>query len=84
MLSTGHVLEAGICSVKWSRDLCHKNKENLISNVRININVAHVDSLSKQKVSPTLALFDMNLTTGLKYEHEKVAKGTWSFLEILQ
>ena len=57
ILSTGFVLEAGVCSVKWIRDLCHKNKDKLVSNVRMNINVAHVDSISKQKVSPALNLF---------------------------
>ena len=33
LLSTGFVLEAGICSVKWIRDFHNKNKYKLISNV---------------------------------------------------
>ena len=36
---------------------------------------------SKQKVSPPLSLFDMNLTTALKDEHGEIAKVTWDFLK---
>ena len=73
----GHVLETGVCSIKWIRDLCHKSKEKLMSNVRIKRNVACADSLSKQKVSPELSLFDVNFTTALKDKHSETAKGTW-------
>ena len=79
VLSTDYVLEAGVCSVKWIRDLCLKNKEKLMSNFRMNRNVACVGNLCKKKASPELALFDTKLTTALKDEHSKVAKGTWAF-----
>ena len=61
-----HAIEADVCSVKWIRDLNDKSKEKLISKVRMCRNIACVDYLSRQKVSPTLSLFDMNLNTALK------------------
>ena len=57
------MLEAGVCSVKWIRDLCHKNKGKLVSNVRMSLNVAHVDSLSKQEVSLAL-IFSKRIKNG--------------------
>ena len=60
MLSTGFVLEAGVCFVKWIRHLHHKNKVKLVSNVRMSSNVVHVDSVSKQKVSSTLFFLENN------------------------
>ena len=78
-----HVLEAGTCSVKWMRDLHHKNKHKLISNLRMNINAAYVDNLSKQKVSHVRALFDKNLTTALENEHGEKEKGTWILLRTI-
>ena len=38
--------------------------------------VACVDSLSKQKVSPALALFSIEITTVLEFEYGNEAKGT--------
>ena len=79
-LPTGHVLQSGTCKVKWIRDLYHKNKSKLISNMRMNRNIACIDNLSKQKVSPALALFSENITTALRDQHGDQAKGTWEFL----
>ena len=56
MLSSRFVLEAGIYSVKWIQDLHHKNKDKSVRNMRMHKNMAHVDNLSKQKVSPALNL----------------------------
>ena len=42
----------------------------------MNRNVAHISNLSKEKVSPSLALFSENLTTALKDEYGVQAKGT--------
>ena len=81
-LSTGYVLEAGICSLKWMRDLHHKNKNKLIRNVRMNRNAAYIENVSKQKANPVLSLFDINLTTALKDEYGEAAKGTWDFLKL--
>ena len=52
-----------------------------MSNVRMSRNVDCTDDLIKQKVSPALALFDMNLTTALKNEHGE-KKETLDFLKI--
>ena len=41
---------------------------------------SYVDNPRKQKVSPALALFDMNLTTALNNECGEAVKGTWTFL----
>ena len=78
-----HVLEAGTCSVKCMRDLHHKNKHKLISNLRMNINAAYVDNLSKQKVSPALALSEKNLTTALENEYGEKERGAWMFLRTI-
>ena len=40
-------------------------------------NVACIDDLIKQKMSPELAPFYLNLTTALKDKHAETAKGTW-------
>ena len=64
-LSIGYVLQAGICSMKYIRDLYHKNKDKLICNYRMSKNVACTDNLNKQKVPPALALFCNELTTAL-------------------
>ena len=63
------------------RDLCHKSKKKLIRKVRINRNVACIDNLSKQKVSPALALFDRNLTTALENEHGEKERGDCALLK---
>lgn len=63
--------------------ICIKNKNKLISDVRISKNVAYPDNLSKQKVSPALTLFSRELTTALQNKHGGQAKGIWLFLKIL-
>ena len=35
VLSTGHTLEAGICTFKWIKELHEKNKNEIISSVRL-------------------------------------------------
>ena len=82
-LSTGNAIEAGTCSSKWTRDLCHENKCKLTRNFRMNGNVTCIDNLSKQKVSPALALFDKNLTATLENEYGEKVKGTWMFLRTI-
>ena len=49
-----------------------------MSNVRMSRNVDCIDDLSKQKLSPALALFAMNLTTALKMSMVK-KKELWIF-----
>ena len=44
--------------------------------------MAYPDNLSKQKVSPALALFSNEMTTALKNEYGDEAKGTWAFLKM--
>ena len=78
-LCTGFVLEAGVCSVKWTRDLCHKNENKMTSNVRMHKNVACVDNLSKLKVLPALALFTREMTTALEDECDGLASGRTIF-----
>ena len=76
MLSSGFVLEAGVCSVKWMRDFHHRNKKKIASNTKMAKNVAHIDDLSKQKVPPALALFTREITMALEDEHKDSASGT--------
>ena len=82
-LSTGYVLEAGVCTVSWVRKLHHENKDKLFSTYRMPRNVAYVDSLSKQKVSPALALFSTNLTSTLEKEYGNVAESIHKLLRIM-
>ena len=81
VLSDGHILEPGICTIKWIKDLYHKNKDKLLSSVRVNKNTFNPDSLSKQKVQPALSLFSTELTKALRMEYGEQAKGTYRFLE---
>ena len=74
-------MEQGICTIKWIKDLHHKNKNKLLSSVRVNKNTFNPDSLSKQKVQPALGLFSTKLTKALRMEHGEQAKGTCLFLE---
>ena len=46
-LSTGHVLQAGACTVNYVRDLYQNKKEKLVCNFRMPKNVAHADNLNK-------------------------------------
>lgn len=55
--------------MKWIRNLPRKNKNKLISSMRMNRNIARIDNLSKQKASPALALFSENTTTALRDQH---------------
>ena len=80
VLSTDHVLESSVFSVKWIRDLNRKNKEKLISNVIMSRNSTCIDDLRNKKLSPELSLFDMNLSTALKDECGEAVKGTLAFL----
>ena len=73
-----------MCSSFCIKKLYHKNKDKLISDVRMAWNVACVDNLSKQKVKPALALFSKEITTALKNEHDEKAQGTHGFLEMFQ
>ena len=82
-LNTGHVLEEGICSVKWMRELRKMSKDKIISSFRMNRNIAYADNLSKQKVSPALALLSRELTAALKKEFRDNAKGTHEFLKTM-
>ena len=82
-LSTGHALEAGTCSIKWTRYLHHKNKYKLVRNFKMSRNDAYVDNLSKQKVSPALALSEKNLTTALENEYGEKERGAWMFLRTI-
>ena len=43
-LPTGCILQSGTCSVKWIRDSHHKNKNKIISNMRINRNIECVST----------------------------------------
>ena len=83
VLSTGFVLEAGICTVSWVRKLYNENKDKLFSTYRMPINVAYVQSLSKQKVSLALALFSTNLTYALEKEYGNTAKSTYKLLRMM-
>ena len=56
-LSSGFVLCARVCSIKWIRDSCRKNKDTLVINVRMHKNMACTGNISKQKVSLALILF---------------------------
>ena len=82
-ISTGFVLEAGVWTVSWTRKLHHKNKDKLFSTYRMPRNVAHVESLNKQKVSPALALFSINLTSALEKEHGNAAEGACKLLRMM-
>ena len=68
VLSNGEVLEEGICTINWVKELCNKNKNELISSCRIHKNTVNPDSLAKQKVKPALALFSTELTKALELE----------------
>ena len=68
--------------MKLIRDSRHKNKCKLVRNVRMSMNVAYIDSLSKKQASPALNLFQRELTTALENEHGDMAKGTWSFFRM--
>ena len=46
-------------------------------------NISCIDDLSKQKGSPVVSLFDVNLTTALKDEHSEGSKGTWAVMKFL-
>ena len=59
-LSSGFVLEAGVCSVKWMRDLHHKNKEKRTCNYRMPKIFAYADNLNKQKVPLPQNSFESN------------------------
>ena len=47
----------------------------------MNQNITSIDNLSKQKVSPTLALFDINLTTALENKHRENTRGAHVLLK---
>ena len=81
VLSDGHILEPGMCTIKWIKYLCHKNRDELLSSVRVNKNTFNPDSLSKQKVQPALGSFSTELIKALRMEHGEQAKGTCIFLE---
>ena len=72
-----------MCSANWARDLHHKNKHKLMRNLRMSINVVHVEILSKQKDSPSLAFLDKNLSVALENEHGEKAYRTWVFLRTI-
>ena len=59
------------------------NKDKLLSSIRMSKNVACVDNLSKQKVSPALSLFSRGMTTALEFEYGNEAKGKWSLIRML-
>lgn len=84
ILSSGHILEAGKYTSKYTKILYHTNKDKLISNVRISRNVAHINNLSKQKVKPILALFSKELTTALQDEYREEANRIVNFLEFFK
>ena len=83
VLSAGFVLESGVCLAKWMRDLHYRNKNQIMSSMRMAKNAAYVDSLSKQKASPALALFSREMTTALDNEHKGLASGTSNFLKMI-
>ena len=84
VLCTVYVLEAGTCTSKYVKQIYHENKDKLVSNFRMQRNVAFIDNMSKQKVKPALALFSKDLTTALKDQHGNEAIGTCKFLEMFQ
>ena len=65
------------------KELCNKNKNELISSCRINKNTVNPDSLARQKVKPALALFSTELTKALELECGEKAKGTYEFLAFI-
>ena len=83
VLSNGEFLGGGICTMNWVKELCNKNKNELISSCRIHKNTVNPDSLAKQKVKPALALFSTELTKALELEHGEKAKGTCKFLAFM-
>lgn len=83
-LSTGHSIEAGVCSMHLIRESHHENKHKLLCNVRISQETACPSNLGKQKVKPALKLFSKNLTAGSCDKFGESAKGTCAFLELIQ
>ena len=51
VLSSRFALEVGLCTVKWFKELHHKNKFELFSGYRILRNVAYVYHLNKHKIT---------------------------------
>ena len=74
-------MELGICIIKWIKDLYHKNKDKLLSSVRVNKNTFNPDSISIQKVQLALSLFSTELTKALRIEYREQVKETHMFLE---
>ena len=68
---------------KMDARVASQNKNKIISSLRMNRNIECADNLSKQKVSPALALFSRDLTVALKKECGDNAKGTYEFLKTL-
>ena len=80
VLSNGEVLEEGICTINWVKELCNKNKNELISSCRIHKSTVNPDKLSKQKLRPDLAFLSAELTKSLELECGEKAKGACKFL----
>ena len=59
-LSTGHSIEAGVCSMHQIKELNHRNKTKLIYNVIIFKKTAYQSNLGKLKVELALIFFVKN------------------------
>ena len=81
-LYSGFVLEAGACSVKLIQGLYRKSKDKFINNIRMSENMSGLGNISKQKMSPVLALCWKELTIALEDEDGNRAKGAWSLLRM--
>ena len=53
-----------------------------MTNIRMSRNVAHIENLIKQQVSPSLALFFKELTTALEDEYGNMAKAAYLLLRM--
>ena len=83
VLFNGEVLEEGICTINWEKELYNKNKNKLISSCKIYKNKVNPDSLGKQKVKLALALVSTKLTKALELEYREKAKVTCKFLAFI-
>jgi len=61
-------------TINWIKELYKKNKNKLVCSARINYNIIYPINLDKQKVSPALALFSIEIKSALRPEFSKKAK----------
>ena len=79
VLPLGFILESRVFATIHIRQLFHESKYKLTCNFHAARNIACIDIMSKQKVSPTLALFARDFATDLKDEFRRSQKENATF-----